>query len=59
MYRSQIEQLKFLLVTGRITYDEAKEMAEPIIEKMNERGKEIAKKHNQKFRPFTFTGLMR
>ena len=59
MYRKQVEEIKFNLLIGAITYDEAKEQMEPIIHEMNKKGLEIAKKHNQKFRPFTFSGLMR
>ena len=59
MYRKQIEQIKCNLFIGAITYDEAKKQAQPIIDEMNAKGLEIAKKHNRKFRPFTFTGLMR
>lgn len=59
MYRAKIEQIKANLIMGIITYDEAKKQAQPIIDEMNVKGLEIAKKYNRKFRPFTFTGLMR
>ena len=59
MYRNKIEPIKFMLLTGEISYDEAKEMMEPIIQEMNEKGRIIAKQHNQKFKPFTFSQLMR
>lgn len=59
MYRNQIKEIKMNLTLGVITYEQAKQQAEPIINEMNKRGKEIAKKHNQRFKPFTFTGLMR
>jgi len=59
MYREQIEHIRFKLLKGVITYDEAKTEAQPIINEMNKRGREIAKKHKQKFKPFTFIGLMR
>lgn len=44
---------------GEITYEQAKAMCEEKLRDMNERGLEIAKKHGKKFRPFTFTGVMR
>ena len=59
MYRNQIQEIKMNLALGLITYEQAKEQAKPIIDEMNEKGKAIANKYNQKFRPFTFTGLMR
>ena len=46
-------------MTGQITYYQAKEKAQPIIDEMNIKGKEIAKKYNQRFKPFTFSYLMR
>lgn len=58
-YRAEIENIKYLLMTGQITYYEAKDKAQPVIDEMNIKGKEIAKKYNQKFKPFTFAYLMR
>ena len=58
-YRMKLKEIKFLFMTGQITYYQAKEIAQPIIDEMNIKGKEIAKKYNQKFKPFTFSNLMR
>ena len=58
-YREKIEHIKFKLKTGQQTYYEAKEEAAPIIEEMNLKGREIAKKYNQRYKPFTFSSLMR
>lgn len=58
-YRNCIEKIKLELLTGKITYDEAKIKLQPIIIEMNKKGKEIAKKFNQKFKPFTFVQLIR
>lgn len=44
---------------GVITYDQAKAKAEQVINEMNRRGEEIAKRHNRKFHKFGFTELMR
>lgn len=44
---------------GIIDYYEAKAEAEPIIAEMNTKGKEIAKKFGQRFKPFTFAYLIR
>jgi hypothetical protein len=58
-YRAELELIKYSFMTGQITYGEAKEKAQPIIDEMNIKGKEIAKKYNQRFKPFTFSYLMR
>lgn len=44
---------------GIIDYYQAKAEAEPIIQEMNEKGKVIAKKFGQRFKPFTFAYLIR
>lgn len=58
-FKEQIENIKFRLQVGLLDYYEAKKEAEPIILEMNIKGKEIAKKFGQRFKPFTFAGLMR
>lgn len=58
-FKEQIENIKFKLQVGLLDYYEAKKEAEPIILEMNIKGKEIAKKFGQRFKPFTFAGLMR
>lgn len=57
--RNLIKEIKFKMQAGIITYAQAKAEAEPIIAKMNIRGREIAKKFGQKFKPFTFAYLIR
>lgn len=57
--RSFFEHIRKLMLSGAITIDQAKEQSRERIEEMNEAGKEIAKKHGKRFRPFTFAGLMR
>lgn len=57
--RAFFAHIRALLNSGAITYEKAKEMATPSIDEMNARGKEIAKEHGKKFRPFTFTGVIR
>lgn len=44
---------------GLITYDQAKKIAQPIIDEMNEKAREVAEKYGQKHRNFTFSALMR
>jgi len=57
--RQFFDHLRGLLNSGAITYERAKELAEPKLLEMNTTGKEIARKFGKKFRPFTFTGVMR
>ena len=58
-YKIKLDEINFLLIKGYISYEEAKQKAQPIIDEMNSKGKEIAKKYNQRFKPFTFSYLMR
>ena len=58
-YRQKIEEVKYKLHFGLITYEQAKIELEPVILEMNIKGKEIAKKYGQKFRQFTFASLIR
>lgn len=58
-YREFFEHLRGLLQAGAITYDQAKEKSADKLTEMNARGAEIAKKHGKRFRPFTFSGMMR
>lgn len=58
-YRRDFEYIRGLLNSGEIDYETAKKLAEPKLKEMNEKGLAIAKKHGKRFRPFTFSGLMR
>ena len=58
-YRQFFFDLRGKYLAGIISYDEAKELAKPILEEMNIKGKEIAKKYGKKFIKFTLTGFMR
>ena len=55
----RIHEIKTMYMSGLIDYDEAKKRAEPIIEEMNKRGAEIAKKHGRKFPGVKLASLMR
>lgn len=57
--RAKINHIKNALDLGWITYDQAKEMAEPIIAEINEKAKEIAKKYGVKPGLVNFNSLMR
>lgn len=54
-----IREIKISLALGYITYDEAKKEAKPIIERINKRGREIAKKYNKNYYDLTFSEIMR
>jgi hypothetical protein len=57
--RAKIFNIRGRLLTGALTYDEAKAEVSPIIEAMNKRARDIARKHGKRFIGFTFSGLMR
>lgn len=57
--RQDIEELKLALAYGYISYDEAKTEAKPILDRINKKGKEIAKKYGKHYYPITFNELMR
>ena len=57
--RQDIEELKLALAYGYISYDEAKIEAKPILDRINKKGKEIAKKYGKNYYPITFNELMR
>ena len=58
-YKKILKEIKYKMQIGVITYYQAKEEAQPIIDEMNIKGKEIAKKYGQRFKPFTFSSIMR
>lgn len=54
-----LEEIRVRLRTGYLGYDEAKDYAQPVIDRMNEKMKEICKQNNRHFTPFTFSKFMR
>lgn len=54
-----INHAKNALALGWMTYDEAKEYTEPVICRINEKAKEIAKKQGRKPQFVNFNSLMR
>ena len=58
-HTNELKTIKMWLLTGAITYDRAKEMAKPHIVALNEKSKEIGKKHGVKPRFITFAAFMR
>lgn len=57
--RSQIEDIKYKLNTNQLSYEEARELAQPTIDKINAIGAKIAKEFKKKPVKLNFTGLMR
>ena len=56
---NQARYVASLVKMGVNTYDEAKRICQPLLDIVNNSGKEIAKKYNKKYSPITFTGLAR
>lgn len=54
---AEARALRFALVHNAVTYGEAKTRAEAILQKVNEAGEEIAKKHGRKYRMIKFSDL--
>ena len=58
--RIEIDDIKQRYLTGQITRQQAQQEAKPIIERINARQQEIARKHGKHNYPkTTFIGLMR
>lgn len=57
--RQDIEEIKMALACGFISYEEAKVEAKPILDEINKKGREIAKKYGKNYYPITFTEVMR
>ena len=58
--REAIAHIKSLYLRGKISRDVAEALAEPVINRINKKQQEIAKKHGKRSYPkTTFVGLMR
>jgi len=57
--RSKVSEVKYNLMIGKLTYDQAKAELQPYLDEANKKGKAIAKKHGGKFNKLTFTYVMR
>jgi hypothetical protein len=58
-HKQELDNIKMWLMTSAISYDKAKELAEPHIAAMNVKSKEIAKRHGVKPHLITFYAFMR
>lgn len=57
--RNILASIKAKMLSGEITYEEAKKEAQPTIDLMNKRVKEIADEYGVKPKLLTFVNLMR
>lgn len=57
--RVQIADIKRRYLSGYITREQAKEEAAPIIDRINMKGAEVAKRWNKRYSPQSFSALMR
>ena len=57
--RKNIYEINMKLLSGIINYEEAKILATPFINKLNEKCKVIAKKHGKRYVETTFSQQMR
>lgn len=57
--REAIKSIKRQYDSGLISRERAKELAQPIINRVNERALLVAKRHNKKPYKLSFTSLMR
>ena len=57
--RKKLYEIKMKLLSGLLSYDEAKTQAAPYIDSLNEKGAAIAKKHGRRFVKTTFSIQMR
>lgn len=57
--REKLYGIRKQMLSGQITYDEAKELAAPVIEAINTKAKEIAKRHGKRPQLVSFGAIMR
>lgn len=58
-HRDQIEFIRRKYLTGELSYEDAKKAIQPILDDLNKRCREIAKKYGKKHSPITFAYVMR
>lgn len=57
--REKIRNIRMRMFAGEITYAEAKIEAQPIIDEINAKAKELAKKYNTTAPKMSFAAMMR
>lgn len=59
MEKDKLEEIKYLLAIGAVSYDKAKELATPFIDSINKKIISISKEFNQKPKLISFSKIMR
>jgi hypothetical protein len=57
--KQKLDEIKVLLKTGQISYEEAKKQAKPYLDKMNEKIIRISKEMGFSSKTISFAGFMR
>ena len=57
--RQELSHIVLRVSTNGLSYDEGKALAVPLLDIINKRGAEIAKKHKKPFRPLSFGYALR
>lgn len=57
--RTQLYDIRKRMHSGQLTYDQAKVEAAPVIARINEQAKAIAKKHGKRPQTVSFAAIMR
>ena len=57
--RQKIQDIRRRMLSGEITYDQAKAEAQPIIDQINATGAAIAKKYGKRATKLQFAAIMR
>jgi hypothetical protein len=58
-YRQFFFDLRGRLLTSQVTYDQAIEIAQPVLDEMNKKGEVIAKKYGRKYRKISYVSVLR
>lgn len=54
-----IRQIKAKMVSGELTYEQAQKDAQPVLDRINQKASELAKKYNTRPHKLGFAELMR
>jgi hypothetical protein len=56
---TDLERIKVLFHIGKVSYDDAKEMAKEPLKRLNDKAIEVARRYGKKVGPITFSEYMR
>lgn len=57
--KEQLRQIKFRMVRGELTYEQAKELAQPIVDGINWLVMDICFKYNKRIKTYSFHELIK